>query len=1375
MPLKIKLYPNSTLKTIESFQKSYGTKSYESLSEEDKATPFVSILALRAGANAVRGEKSSLKVPMDQDKFNAAMQSLGKSATFNTFAKEQGLTKLEKLAKKGHGGEAEDAFQKYVMDKDKLPADVPDRWMPKAKDRIEQQQKKLENLHPTSDEAIAAYAEIFRCRRAVNAARNTPGTLEPHINGSAYARQPDLADSETFKDFVRDKGSRLKKTAVTGHGGAAEDMFKEHVLQYDRLPGDVPAAYMPDAVKRTEALQEKLRNTTEPGRVSMLYSELMATREAVAAERGSKKSLERTIDFKELEKARQTWDSCETFHNYLIENRDEAREAVLKGHGGALSDKFNEYVKNLDHIPEDVPKGNMPTAYDHIEALQKKYKGIGYVDSSDERKLTLAAEIMASRQAVGAVRGNKDSLKKPMDPQELQAACNTWKSCEAFADFVKNEGQKVYEGAVDGHGGALGDKFKEYVVTLDELKPDIPAAYLPTARLRTEALQKKIRESTASAADNKKLYAELMATRGSVGAVRGKKGSLDVQLEPEALDKRRTELMGSDAFQLFLADTSQTAAIRKAALDGHGGSLEDAFRTYVGSMDRIPANTPERYMPTALERTELLQKKLEKGNFESKEAKVNTYVELMASREAVGAIRKNKKSLEKTIDASSLAAAREKWDQCQTFKDYVASDDLARNAALAGHGGELMDKFKEYVNQMDYMPTDLPGELIPDADARIEALQKKLKEDEFMDFDEKSYRIAQILAARSNVNAQRNKKETLKHRLDPGAVNDKADSLFNSAAFRSFVEENEEKLDKLAQSGHGGEMEDEFKKFVAAMPELPSDVSREYMPTAKARVEGLQEKIKSAEFRNFSDEVKLNYFAELMAARRSVGAERNKKETLNTNVDPAKAAEMKEKLLQSDAFKDYIRNNLGEARSAATSGHGGELEDCFKKHVLKMNKIPADVPKDYMPTAKERTESLQDIVKSRDFSNRYDYVQQVSVYRELLATRAAVNSLRGDKKSLDTTLDPEQLQNMREELANCSAVTDFLENADERLLMDAATSGHGGALEDKVKDHIMKQSVADGSIPEKLPDRLKPSAADLQESIRTQLAADVRDRSPQYLEIFKQDYMRKVACSMYLAKLQRESQSSGVSPVLDKAVMDRNVNKLMNSEAFQNMFATADNTRLMISHVATKHMSDVFTRFAEAQGQFELEGHQPVLEHQPIQNQQQLNQNDPNLAQHQAAQNIPNVPQFNQVGQNPINPLMNQGFNQNQMNPNQMNLNQMNLNQMNMNQMNPNQPNLNVNPNMNRYQNQNQNNQYQQNPNGQYQQNPNNAYQQNQNMLNQINQNMQHQQMLNQQHQQQMMMNRNRANSMQQRRGNLQMNPYQQQEPQAGQNQLGLG
>ena len=172
MPIQYKFDSDSMLKTIESMQKGLKGKDFASVSEEGKRGAYAVILASRAAANSVRGKKRTLKVKADVNDWQNTKTMLENSETFKAFIQEQGHEAMKKNLTAGHGGVCEEAFQKYVLERSVLPTDLPKRWMPKAKDRIEEEQKRLQNLEPGSKEAVTAYAEIFRARRSVNAQRN---------------------------------------------------------------------------------------------------------------------------------------------------------------------------------------------------------------------------------------------------------------------------------------------------------------------------------------------------------------------------------------------------------------------------------------------------------------------------------------------------------------------------------------------------------------------------------------------------------------------------------------------------------------------------------------------------------------------------------------------------------------------------------------------------------------------------------------------------------------------------------------------------------------------------------------------------------------------------------------------------------------------------------------------------------------------------------------------------------------------------------------------------------------------------------------------------------------------------------------------------
>ncbi|MBR6896851.1 MAG: hypothetical protein IKN24_01660 [Lachnospiraceae bacterium] len=193
----------------------------------------------------------------------------------------------------------------------------------------------------------------------------------------------------------------------------------------------------------------------------------------------------------------------------------------------------------------------------------------------------------------------------------------------------------------------------------------------------------------------------------------------------------------------------------------------------------------------------------------------------------------------------------------------------------------------------------------------------------------------------------------------------------------------------------------------------------------------------------------------IMAARRAGGAKRNQPALIDKPVDPDSCDKMKEYLSGSDTLKAYLSGLTSEQRRAlAGDGHGGKLEEAFKKHVRHLDVIPSDIPNNYMPDAKRRCEILQDKMKSAEFAASGP-MQKTTLYTELIATRAAVHSIRGEKASLTTAIDPKELSRKRKLLQAEPMKSAIFRAADKgRETIDHARQGHGGAFEDDVREIV---------------------------------------------------------------------------------------------------------------------------------------------------------------------------------------------------------------------------------------------------------------------------------------------------------------------------------
>ena len=1237
---------DSMLKSIESAQELLKKDQFNQLEEKSKISVYASIFGMRAAANAKRDDKSSLKVGASLQSFEKNRDALMSSPTFTAFLRDKGEGEIQRLLKAGHGGAAEDAFREYVMQYDKLPADVPNRWMPTASERIQQHQKKLNNIDPKSDKAVEIYAEIFRSRRAVNAVRKNGDSVQRRIDGKRYAETEDLANNEVFKSFVKEFGGALRSEAQTGNGGAAEEMFQNHLLKSDHIPAGAPKDYMPTAENRLDMLKSRIKAGGTQVEQRLRCTEIMATREAVKAIRGEKASLAPRIKPEELDSAYEKWSKCETFQNFLKEKPTEAFDAATTGHGGKLGDEFKDYVLKLDHIPADVPDAFMPNADKRLEVLQDKYKEAGYNRKTDEEKLQMAAELMATREVVKAVRNNKKSLEKPVNSVELNEAVNRWTNCAAFKDFVKYQPEKVRSGAIDGHGGLMGDNFKTYVLGRNVIEEDIPVEFMPTAAARIDVLKKKIEINQNPNPQQKlELYAELMATRGSVDAVRKKTDALEKPVDPGILAREREKLTKCAAFKSFINDPELAGELRAIALEGrgHGGALEDKFKEYVANLDALPTDVPERYMPTAFERTEALQKKIRDPGFDDKENTADIYAELMAARDAVNAKRNKPDTLKVKLKAEDLQESLDQWKNCKSFREFVNDPDSgAKEAALAGHGGALAEKFQEYIKSMDVLPTDVPEKMLPDALDRIDALKGKLAGmDPILTEDEEFASLyAQILAARTSVNAKVGDKSTLKKQLNPENVNQIAESIENCSVFKDYLRDNREIARRKAASGHGGELEQSFKRYINTLPRMPRDVPQEYMPTAFDRIEGLQSRIDSAEFDKSTIDQKILLLGDLIGTRRSVGAERNKKETLNKTLSGEEVYNATDKMLKCTAFKEFVEKNPAAAKKAALSGHGGALEDAFKEYVKNMDRIPDDVPKEFMPTALERTEILKDKIKSNNFRNVKNMHEQNRIYKELIATRAAVNSVRGDKKSLNHVIDAKRLGEIRGQIYEQGTVNNFFEEANRKVLYDAAIAGHGGALEDKLKEDVLRQAAAEGVLTP-TPERYRPKADQLRDRIKKNLDAELKVPNNPVFGAEKETVMKKVAAAMYLTKLEKQAKDNGQGvPVVNPNDMKTNVDTLMRSSAFKMMFEDENTAKNTAELVRDGRMSTVIEQLGNNKAALKEQREQRLQ--QQIQYQQDAQQELQQRHRANSQRRIPNQPGQNQQIVNDDNQIVNQ-------------------------------------------------------------------------------------------------------------------------------------
>ena len=111
-------------------------------------------------------------------------------------------------------------------------------------------------------------------------------------------------------------------------------------------------------------------------------------------------------------------------------------------------------------------------------------------------------------------------------------------------------------------------------VTIDYNKTALESIDILKARLENGQL-----DYENYAQDAKEIYAAIFALRQTVGSVRKKKASLEVQPNQEAYEKNYQALMEDPSFAAFVTEQG-TQKMNRMIAAGHGGEAEDADNGY---------------------------------------------------------------------------------------------------------------------------------------------------------------------------------------------------------------------------------------------------------------------------------------------------------------------------------------------------------------------------------------------------------------------------------------------------------------------------------------------------------------------------------------------------------------------------------------------------------------------------------------------------------------------------------------------------------------------------------------------------------------------------------------------------------------------------
>ena len=243
--------------------------------------------------------------------------------------------------------------------------------------------------------------------------------------------------------------------------------------------------------------------------------DIMATRRTIDAKRNDKSGLSKaTVDADLLHSIKNDMVKNKAIDNFLNSmSYKDLRALASSGHGGEMEDKFKDYLKNAEAVPEDAPQQYMPTAKERVEALQAKMNTQSFRKQStpgEQRKLYV--ELMAARAAVGSRRGSKDSLNPVVDAKALDQERKLFSKEPLQTALVRvtamgDKQEAACEAALSGHGGALEDLVRRElrVMALEKENgykmQNVDFRYAPTYDQRKQDLDGLMNSKSLSDAD----------------------------------------------------------------------------------------------------------------------------------------------------------------------------------------------------------------------------------------------------------------------------------------------------------------------------------------------------------------------------------------------------------------------------------------------------------------------------------------------------------------------------------------------------------------------------------------------------------------------------------------------------------------------------------------------------------------------------------------------------------------------------------------------------------------------------------------------------------------------------------------------------------
>ncbi|MBQ9646821.1 MAG: hypothetical protein IJV43_00485 [Oscillospiraceae bacterium] len=326
-------------------------------------------------------------------------------------------------------------------------------------------------------------ANIMAARMLADSVRGNKKSLGKNLSAKDIAdKAAELKNDPTYRGFLAKLNGdpKVMKQAVSaaksGHGGALDDMFKDHVkhLPAGQLSNNnLMARYMPTARERIEILQAHVAKE-EPRELEDTVAEITVLRNLVHAERGKKSSLDKPIPT-DPENSLKTQTSAlrrdATFTPLVREGRAQTIGLITEGHGGAMVEYFRSAEQKRPAFNRTTrPILNANTVGRRLDQLRQEAADLrlrweqktGIVPSTEEAGRLLSEYIVLDNLTRNPKTGEIDKSRMQADvpwSKVEQAVEKGFTRNPQFEQMTKAMGDELVTTVMDDMAGKKQESF----------------------------------------------------------------------------------------------------------------------------------------------------------------------------------------------------------------------------------------------------------------------------------------------------------------------------------------------------------------------------------------------------------------------------------------------------------------------------------------------------------------------------------------------------------------------------------------------------------------------------------------------------------------------------------------------------------------------------------------------------------------------------------------------------------------------------------------------------------------------------------------------------------------------------------------------------